>query len=137
MSTALDDVEPCAVDFVGETYRLRRLHDRVFASTQDSQRTLYLECPTTNAEDAKSIEERDQQLRLGFRRPRAISRPRAMPETRSIDDDETVGLRDHVDEARRGNLFDHAAIAVKIEDRSALTLCHDMKLDAVDHDYPA
>lgn len=69
--------------------------------------------------DAQLIEGLLEQVRLGIRSPDDVPWPRAMPKTGTIEHHDPVVLGCEIDQSTRDEILDHAAIAVKQDQRLA------------------
>src|SRR6185437_3899301 len=78
-----------------------------------------------------------EQICLHFRGPNNIPGPQAMSKSRTVEHDDPVILGRQIDQTARFEILDHAAIAVKKNQRPAIAAFHVMQINPVDVDEPS
>jgi hypothetical protein len=86
--------------------------------------------------NAQPIECLLEQVCLCLRGPNDIPRPQAMSKSRTVEHDHPVILGCQINQAARREILDHAAIAVKENQRPAIAPFHIVQTHAVDVDEP-
>lgn len=86
--------------------------------------------------DAQLIEGLLEQVRLGIRSPDDVPWPRAMPKTGTIEHHDPVVLGCEIDQSTRDEILDHAAIAVKQDQRLASAAFQIVQANPLDVDEP-
>jgi hypothetical protein len=84
--------------------------------------------------DTDLLERTMDQLRLRLRRPDRSARARTMPEAGTVESNDAIFSRGHVEDAARFKILNHGAVAVEENDRLAGTALKIVKPDAVDFD---
>src|SRR6201996_542086 len=86
--------------------------------------------------NVKPIECFPEQVRLRLRGPNDVPGPQAVPKSRAIEDDHPVILSRQINQAARFEILDHAAVAVKENQRSSIATLHIVQTNPVDVDEP-
>jgi hypothetical protein len=77
-----------------------------------------------------------EQICLCFRGPNDVPGPQAMSKSRTVEHDYPVMLGRQIDQTARLEILDHAAVAVKENQRPAIAAFHIVQMNPVDVDEP-
>src|SRR5690349_15672114 len=87
--------------------------------------------------DSEALKRLPEQIRLHRRGPDNVPGARAMSEARAIEHNRPIRFGCQIDQTARFEVLDHAAIAMKKNERPAATTLHIVQANPVDLDEPS